>query len=154
MTFDYLNWSFLGYSATRTGLSSAHYNAVKDLLDDIGRNPNVMFYHSDYNDQATNLRKSYNIELMLYGHEHNYEQYVSKNTLYYCQSPMFYNESTVFTVLNDTAISLNGTTYDFTPLLIYTETPIQTDGTNLSLLSIMPLLILITLVMKRKKKYS
>ena len=155
MTFDYLNWSFLGYGSPRTGLSSAHFNDVADLLDDISRNPNVMFYHSDYNKQATNLRNSYNIEIMLYGHEHKYEQYVSKNTLYYCQSPMFYNDSTVFTILNSTAVSVNGTEYDFTPLLIYTETPTQTDESTLILLSLMPILILITLsVIRRKKKLS
>ncbi len=153
MTFDYLNWSFLGYSVTRTGLSASHLDDVKEILDDISTNPNVMFYHSDYNDQATNLRKSYNIEVMLYGHEHNYEQYVSKNTLYYCQSPMFYNESTVFTVLNSTAILLNGSEYDFSPLLVYPEpTETSSETVELELLSILTVLLLLTIKRKRRTK--
>lgn len=152
MTFDYLNWSFLGYSVTRTGLSATHFDDVKEILDDISHNPNVMFYHSDYNDQATNLRKAYNIEVMLYGHEHNYEQYVSKNTLYFCQSAMFYNDSTVFTVLNSTAISLNGTHYDFTPLLVYTEpeTPTPTETANIMLIALLPVFILISIIRRKK----
>ena len=123
LSFDYIDWNFIGYSVTSTGLSETNLNDVKTILDEKSRSPNVLFYHSNYLNQATNLRNSYNLEVMLYGHEHNYELNVIKNTLYFCQSAMFYNDSTIFTVLNSTAILLNGTEYDFTPLLIYTETP-------------------------------
>ena len=156
MNFDFLNWSFIGYSATINGLSATYLNDVKAILNDKSVNPNVMFYHSDYQSQATNLRKSYNIEVMLYGHEHHYEQYVSKNTLYYCQSPMFYNESTVFTVLNSTAVSLKGTEYDFSPLIFYTETPTEsekpTESSSLALFYMLPMIILIAKVLKNRKR--
>jgi len=155
MNFDYLNWSFLGYSATRTGLTTEHYNDVRAILNEKSANPNILFYHSDYKDQATNLRNSYNIEVMLYGHEHNYEEYVSKDTLYFCQDAMFNNESSVFTVLNSTAVSVKGTEYDFTPLIFYTEIP-TTDPTNETttpiLLSLIPALMLFIHIVRKEKK--
>jgi len=151
MNFDFLNWSFIGYSATINGLSETYLNDVKEILDLTSINPNVMFYHSNYQSQATSLRKSYNIEVMLYGHEHHYEQYVSKNTLYYCQSPMFYNESSVFTVLNSTALSLKGTIYDFTPLLVYTNTETQTETASMSFMTIITMFFLIPYIVRKRQ---
>ena len=98
-------------------MSTEDFNEVNSILSAEKDKPNVLFYHSDYQNHATNFRASYKIEIMLYGHEHHEEKYVSSSTLYHCEAPMFDNESSIITILNMTSASLDGINYDFSSLL-------------------------------------
>ncbi|NPD89517.1 MAG: metallophosphoesterase [Asgard group archaeon] len=148
--FNYLDWMYVGYSVTDSGLSSDKYTSVKDLIDSAhGKNiPTVMFYHSNYASQASNIRKLYSIEVMLYGHEHDERLYTKDKTLYHCEAPMFENSSSIFTVLNGTSMSLDETVYDFSLLLQEAE---ETSFPSLLVL-LMSSILVACLYQKRKKK--
>ncbi len=148
MNFNFLDWSFIGYTCTNGGLSVSDLDSVVDILSTEEEKPNVLFYHSDYKNHASNLRASYNIEVMLYGHEHHEEKYVSTSTLYHCEAPMFNNESSVITVLNRTSVSLDDVVYDFTSLL-----EIPTEKTSFSILIFTGLVnfyVVVFIIRKRK----
>ncbi len=150
MQFDYLNWSFIGYSCTRDGLSTEDFNKVNSLLSTEKDKPNVLFYHSDYQNHATSFRSNFKIEIMLYGHEHHEETYVTSSTLYHCEAPMFDNESSVITILNRTSASLEGIEYDFSSLL---QTPTTKSSFSVFLiLTLAPMLLTAKILKKRKAK--
>jgi len=140
ISFKFLDWLYVGYSATESGITSSEYNYVKEILGPAHQNniPSILFYHSDYMNQATNLRKLYSIEVMLYGHEHHEELSVKANTLYYCVDTMFNNASSVFTVLNGTSIKLKETMYDFSLLLQETT---KTSFSGLLILLLTPIIV-------------
>lgn len=129
MHFNFLDWSFIGFTCTSEGLSTSDFASIDEILSVEKDKPNLLFYHSNYKNHASNLRASYKIEVMLYGHEHHEAKYVSASTLYHCEAPMFNNESSVITVLNRTSVSLDDVVYDFTSLL-----EISTEKTSFSIL--------------------
>ncbi len=147
--FELIDWVFIGYSATRDGISDESYLFVDGVLDagDRNENPCVLYYHSDYQNQPSNLRNRNRIEVMLYGHEHNEELYVQDYTLYHCEAPLFYNGSSLFTVLNKTHLSLNDVIYDFTLSL---QPPTESTYSPYLLFGIIPLFV--ASIIFRKKK--
>ncbi len=150
MHFNFLDWSFIGYTCTNEGLSASDFASVGEILSIEEDKPNLLFYHSNYKNHASNLRASYKIEVMLYGHEHHEAKYVSASTLYHCEAPMFENESSVVTVLNRTSVSLDDVVYDFTSLL-----EIHTEKTSFSILIFSGLInccVVVFIIRKRKYK--
>jgi predicted phosphodiesterase len=145
--FNYLDWSFIGYTCSRSGLIAEDLNKVNSILSAEEDKPNVLFYHSDYQNHATNFRASYKIEIMLYGHEHQEEKYVSASTLYHCEAPMFNNESSIITILNGTAASLDDIEYDFSSLI---STPTTKTTLSLMLVGVIPLLMVVVKFRKRE----
>jgi predicted MPP superfamily phosphohydrolase len=152
ISFEFLDWLYVGYSATKEGISSSEYNTVKEVLGSAHQNniPSILFYHSNFMNQASNLRKLYSIEVMLYGHEHHEELYLKGYTLYHCVDAMFNNGSSIFTVLNATSIILDDIKYDFSMLL---QETVQTSFSSFFILVLTPVCMLF-LTQKRKKKLS
>ncbi|MHA1953971.1 MAG: metallophosphoesterase family protein [Candidatus Heimdallarchaeaceae archaeon] len=148
ISFEYLDWKYIGYSVTESGLSSSEYESVKDMVGVAHSNniPSVLFYHSNYASQASDLRKLYSIEVMLYGHEHDERLYTKDHTLYHCEAPMYENSSSIFTVLNGTSVSVDDTVYDFAILLQETS-----ETGNLSFLSFI-LVPFYAIFLKKKRK--
>ncbi|MCG3220978.1 MAG: metallophosphoesterase [Candidatus Heimdallarchaeota archaeon] len=147
--FEFLDWIFVGFSATDEGISTDDFNLVKEALkgSKCTEEPNVLFYHSDYKNQPSNLRSGHRIEVMLYGHEHHEELFVQDHTLYHCEDAMFYNGSSIFTVLNRTSISLDDIIYDFTILLQPIE---ESSYSNYFFFGIIPLFVISILLRKKK----
>lgn len=148
--FEYLDWKYVGYSVTKEGLSSSQYDVVKEMIGEIDRNnvPCVMFYHSNYANQASDLRKLFSIEVMLYGHEHDERLYTKENTLYHCEAPMFENRSSIFTVINGTNMILKEKEYNFSVLLQETS---KTSLSSFILCSVCTIMVIL-LVRRRKAK--
>ncbi|MCG3256023.1 MAG: metallophosphoesterase [Candidatus Heimdallarchaeota archaeon] len=149
MNFNFLDWSFIGYTCTNEGLNASDLDRVVDILSTEEEKPNVLFYHSNYKNHASSLRASYNIEIMLYGHEHHEKKYVSASTLYHCEDAMFNNESSVITVLNRTCVSLDDLVYDFTTLL---EISTEKTSYNYFIFTGILNLFIIVLILWRKKQ--
>ncbi len=149
--FFYANWSFIGYSATNEGISDSAFAFVDGVLDAGDRNesPSVLFYHSDYKNQSSNLRSRNKIEVMLFGHEHHEELFVQDLTLYHCEAPLFNNGSSIFTVLNKTSLSLYDIVYDFTILL---QPTVESSFSNYLFFGIIPLFV--SCILYRKKKIA
>lgn len=147
LNYSYLDWYFFGFGSTREGLNANDFNYIKSAISSKANLPNVLFYHSNYQNQATSIRTSFDIEMMLYGHEHHEEIKVLDNTLYYCQAPLFYNSSTVFSVINSTHVEMQGSIYDFTPLLETEETSLM-----IPLYSIISLLFVARIVKRKRKR--
>lgn len=147
LNYSFLDWFFIGFGSSRPGLNTEEFNYLKSAVSSTQNSPNVLFYHSNYKEQVSTLRNSYKIEVMLYGHEHHESISVIDHTLYYCQAPLFYNASTIFTVLNKTHLEMKGSTYDFTILL-------EEVTESSFMLTIFPPLMLITIVhlILRKRK--
>ena len=154
ISFKFLNWLYVGYTVTESGLTSSEYNIVKGILSPAHQDniPSILFYHSDYMNQATNLRRLYSIEVMLYGHEHHEELSVKSNTLYYCVDTMFNNASSVFTVLNGTSIKLKEKVYDFSMLL--QETITKTSFSSLLVLFLTPIFVSCLILKRRETKLT
>ena len=150
INFEYLDWMYVGYSVTESGLSSSQYTFVKEVIGAADGNniPSALFYHSNYASQASDIRKLYSVEIMLYGHEHDERLYTKDYTLYHCEAPMFENSSSIFTVLNSTSMSLDDTIYDFSVLLQETS---ETSYSNFLIFNIV-LALVIFLVKKKRKK--
>jgi predicted phosphodiesterase len=148
--FEFLDWKYIGYSVTESGLTSSEYSSVRELVGGAhARNvPTVLFYHSNYASQASDLRKLNSIEVMLFGHEHDERLYTKDHTLYHCEAPMYENSSSIFTVLNGTSVSLDGIIYDFTSLL--QETSVSGNPSFL-ILSIASVLVIVLVKKKRNK---
>ncbi|MCG3220929.1 MAG: metallophosphoesterase [Candidatus Heimdallarchaeota archaeon] len=148
--FEYLDWMYVGYSVTDNGLSSSQYTFVKEVIGAADSNniPSVMFYHSNYASQASDIRKLYSIEVMLYGHEHDERLYTKDHTLYHCEAPMFENSSSIFIVMNGTSMSLDDIVYDFSLLLQETS---ESSFSRFLILVLVPLFVL-CLIKKRTKK--
>ncbi len=148
LNFSFLDWFFIGFGSSNPGLNTEEFSYVRSAVSSTQNSPNVLFYHSNYKEQASSLRNSYNIEVMLYGHEHHEILSVSDHTLYFCQAPLFYNQSTIFTILNKTHLEMKGNTYDFTILL----EEVTESSFKLTLFTSMILFISVHLTRKRKRK--
>ena len=59
------------------------------------------------------LHNKFPIELALYGHEHHEDLYLSKNTLYHIQAPLFDREFTLFSIINETSLTIDSQTFNF-----------------------------------------
>ncbi|MHA1201093.1 MAG: metallophosphoesterase family protein [Candidatus Heimdallarchaeaceae archaeon] len=151
LNYSFLDWSFIGFGSTKEGLNQNDFDFLKSAVSSRANSPNVLFYHSNYKEQASTIRHSYNIEVMLYGHEHKEIRSVKDHTLYYCQAPLFYNASTIFTVLNETHLEMKDHTYDFTILLeeVTESSYILTLFTSMTLFT-----IAYVIIRKRKKNLS
>ncbi len=151
LNYSFLDWSFIGFGSTKEGLNENEFNFLRSAVSSRANSPNVLFYHSNYKEQASTIRNSYNIEVMLYGHEHKEILSVKDHTLYYCQAPLFYNASTIFTVLNETHLDMKESTYDFTILLeeVTESSYILTLFTSMTLFT-----IVYVIIRKRKKNLS
>lgn len=151
INFEFLDWKYIGYSVTESGLTSSEYSSVQDIVSATHANnvPTVLIYHSNYASQASDLRKLYSIEVMLFGHEHDERLYTKDNTLYHCEAPMYENSSSIFTVLNGTSISLDDTIYDFTILL---QEISETSSSNFFIFSIVSAIVIF--LAKKKNKDS
>ncbi len=68
LNYSFLDWSFIGFGSTREGLNENDFSFLKSAVSSSANSPNVLFYHSNYKEQASKIRNSYNIEVMLYGH--------------------------------------------------------------------------------------
>ncbi|MHA1347340.1 MAG: metallophosphoesterase family protein [Candidatus Heimdallarchaeaceae archaeon] len=148
LNFSFLDWFFIGFGSSRPGLNAEEFSYLRSAVSSSQNSPNVLFYHSNYQEQASTLRNSYNIEVMLYGHEHHESISVSDHTLYFCQAPLFYNQSTIFTVLNKTHLEMKGKIYDFTILL----EDVTESSFLLPLFTSMMLFTIIHCFLRKKKK--
>ncbi|MCK4895466.1 MAG: metallophosphoesterase [Candidatus Heimdallarchaeota archaeon] len=148
LNYSFLDWFFIGFGSSRPGLNTEEFNYLKSAVSSTQNSPNVLFYHSNYKEQASTLRNSYKIEVMLYGHEHHESLAVTDHTLYFCQAPLFYNQSTIFTVLNKTHLEMKGNTYDFTILL----EEVTESSFILTLFSSMMLFTIVHLIIRKRKK--
>lgn len=148
-SFWYLDWMYIGYSVTESGLSSSQFAFVKEEIGIADKNnkPSVMFYHYNFANQASDIRKSYDIEVMLYGHEHDERLYTKDHTLYHCEAPMYENSSSIFTVLNGTSISLDEIVHDFSVLLQET-----TESSFSSLVVLLLTTICVSCIKLRRKR--
>jgi predicted phosphodiesterase len=149
--FYYLDWLYVGYSVTENGLSLNQYTFVQEVIRsaDMNNIPSVMFYHSNYASQASDIRKLHDIEVMLYGHEHDERLYTKDHTLYHCEAPMYENSSSIFTVLNETCVSLDDMNYDFSILL---QEPEETQFSTSS--SLMTAIMCFWYIFQRRKRKS
>jgi predicted MPP superfamily phosphohydrolase len=148
LNYSFLDWSFIGFGSTKEGLNQNDFNFLKSAVSSRANSPNVLFYHSNYKEQASTIRNSYNIEVMLYGHEHKEILSVKDHTLYYCQAPLFYNASTIFTVLNETHLEMKDHTYDFTILL----EEVTESSYTLTLFTSMTLFTIVYVIIRKRKK--
>ncbi|MCG3224746.1 MAG: metallophosphoesterase [Candidatus Heimdallarchaeota archaeon] len=148
LNYSFLDWSFIGFGSTKEGLNQNDFNFLKSAVSSRANSPNVLFYHSNYKEQASTIRNSYNIEVMLYGHEHKEILSVKDHTLYYCQAPLFYNASTIFTVLNETHLEMKESTYDFTILL----EEVTESSYTLTLFTSMTLFTIVYVIIRKRKK--
>ncbi|MHA1303982.1 MAG: metallophosphoesterase family protein [Candidatus Heimdallarchaeaceae archaeon] len=112
--FSYLDWDFTGYSASFEGLVDVFFEQLNTHLAAINNGSDVLYYHFDFQKQASSMLKKYHIELALWGHEHQEKLYLSQGTLYHCQEPMFYSEDsfTLFTIENKNNFTVNNELYD------------------------------------------
>jgi predicted MPP superfamily phosphohydrolase len=148
LNYSFLDWSFIGFGSTKEGLNQNDFNFLKSAVSSRANSPNVLFYHSNYKEQASTIRNSYNIEVMLYGHEHKEILSVKDHTLYYCQAPLFYNASTIFTVLNETHLEMKESTYDFTILL----EEVTESSCTLTVFTSMALFTIVYVIIRKRKK--
>ncbi len=148
LNYSFLDWSFIGFGSTKEGLDQNDFNFLKSAVSSRANSPNVLFYHSNYKEQASTIRNSYNIEVMLYGHEHKEILSVKDHTLYYCQAPLFYNASTIFTVLNETHLEMKESTYDFTILL----EEVTESSYTLTLFTSMTLFAIVYVIIRKRKE--
>ena len=147
LNYSFLDWFFIGFGSSKPGLNTEEFNYLRSAVSSTQNSPNVLFYHSNYKEQASTLRNSYNIEVMLYGHEHHEILSISDHTLYFCQAPLFYNESTIFTVLNKTHLEMKGSKYDFTILL----EEVTESSFMLSIFSPLMLITIVHLIIRKRK---
>ncbi len=150
MNYSFLDWHFIGFGSSILGLNAEEFNYLRSTVSSSQNSPNVLFYHSNFQDQASKIRNSYNIEVMLYGHAHKEIQSVKDHTLYYCQAPLFYNASTIFTILNETHLEMKGNTYDFNILL----EEVTESSFMLPLVTSLTLFTVVHIIIRRRKKIS
>ncbi|MCE7741517.1 MAG: hypothetical protein GOP50_03575 [Candidatus Heimdallarchaeota archaeon] len=152
--FTYLDWSFVGYGAEWDGLSQKDYDIVAQILTQNSDDATVLYYHYDFADHAYSLLKKFPIEVALYGHLHHEDLYMKKDTLYHQQAPLFDQEFTIISILNETSLSIDSQTYNFELLPYVPPTPVETTPTDESI-SFGPLIMIFGLMVyyfTRRKK--
>ncbi|MCG3225678.1 MAG: metallophosphoesterase [Candidatus Heimdallarchaeota archaeon] len=120
--FDYLDWSFVGFGSDSPGLYADEKDSLKGILNEVAGKANVLYYHFDFAGDATELINKYPIEVGIYGHRHEdtgelrspvLENYYKEGTLYHLQGPLYGRYFELFTINNETSLTLNNTLYNF-----------------------------------------
>ena len=120
--FDYLDWSFVGFGTDFPGLFADEMDAIKGILNEVAGKANVLYYHFDFAGDATELINKYPIEVGIYGHRHedtgelrstSVEIYYSSDTLYHLQGALYGRYFELFTINNETSLTLNNTLHNF-----------------------------------------
>ncbi|MHA1667952.1 MAG: metallophosphoesterase family protein [Candidatus Heimdallarchaeaceae archaeon] len=158
--FSFLDWSFIGYGSSFEGLNKNEMNMVKSILEEQSDVADVLYYHYDFESQASELMNNFPIEVALHGHDHDERTYSRKGTLVHDQKPLFERGFTLFTVINKTALVLNNITYDFTGFSLPitttpTTSPTETSpfqGLGVGVITIFMVIGLLNLRRKRMKR--
>ncbi|NPD89148.1 MAG: hypothetical protein HGN29_10515 [Asgard group archaeon] len=120
--FDYLDWSFVGFGTDSPGLYADEKDAIKGILNEVAGKANVLYYHFDFSGDATELINKYPIEVGIYGHRHedtgelrdtSIEIYYGVDTLYHLQGSLYGRYFELFTINNETSLTLNNTIHNF-----------------------------------------
>ena len=111
--FTYLDWTFVGFGSSFEGLSQTELDNVSEILAQNSNDSTVLYYHYDFQSQATSLIKKYPIELTLYGHLHSQDMFLSKDTLYHQQAPLFYGAFSSLSINNATCLTVHSQTFNF-----------------------------------------
>ncbi|MCG3257561.1 MAG: metallophosphoesterase [Candidatus Heimdallarchaeota archaeon] len=143
--FTYLDWTMVGYGSSFEGLNSEEILQMRQILSENSDDATILYYHHDFHSDATNFNKRYPIEVNLYGHEHIESLYLSNDVLYHIQEPLFDRGFTQFTILNETSLSVDSTTYNFELLPYITPTPS-------SYAFLFAFLSVLTLAVRKKKR--
>ncbi len=150
--FTFLDWSFVGFGSEWSGLSQAEYDAVFQILAQNSDGATVLYYHYDFADHATSLHNKFPIELALYGHEHHEDLYLSKNTLYHLQAPLFDREFTLFSILNETSLTVDSQTFNFELLPYVPPEPVETTPVEFIFFGPSMMILALMVNYSRKKK--
>ncbi|UJG41428.1 MAG: metallophosphoesterase [Candidatus Heimdallarchaeum aukensis] len=154
--FSFLDWDFTGYSVSFEGLSDFFYSSLREHLEQNSNGSDVLYYHYDFKEQATNILKNYNIEIALWGHEHRERFYYSQGTLYHCQDAMFKNQDsyTLFTMESENIFTVKEETFN-TSTFIREETESPTTKTSFpTILSLIFPFFVTTIYMLKRRKMS
>ena len=154
--FDYLDWSFVGFGSDSPGLFAEEKDALKGILNENAGKANILYYHFDFAGDATELFNKYPIEVGIYGHHHentgelrstNVEIYYKGDTLYHLQGPLYGRYFELFTINNETSLTLNNTLHNF---ILEPYTPERTSfGGYIAMLSV---LFVISLNIRRRRR--
>ena len=154
--FNYLDWSFVGFGTDFPGLYPEEKNALKAILNEEAGKANILYYHFDFDGDATELINQYPIEVGLYGHRHEdtgelregtIENYYSGDTFYHLQGPLYGRYFSLFTINNATGLTLNDTLHNF---VLKPYTPEKTNAN--SILFTLGILFVMTLNIRRKRR--
>ncbi|MHA2255209.1 MAG: metallophosphoesterase family protein [Candidatus Heimdallarchaeaceae archaeon] len=154
--FDYLDWSFVGFGSDSPGLFAEEKDALKGILNGVAGKANVLYYHFDFSGDATELFNKYPIEIGIYGHHHevtgelrstSVEIYYKGDTLYHLQGPLYGRYFELFTINNETSLTLNDTLHNF---ILEPYTPEKTSSS--AYLVILSTIFVISLNFRRKRR--
>ena len=152
--FTYLDWTMVGFGSSFEGLNSEEFQRVNQILTQNSDDATILYYHYDFplgvNGHPSSFLRRFPIEVTLFGHIHEKDLYLDGGTLYHRQKPLFERGVTQFTVLNETSLSVDSTTYNF-ELLPYIP-PTTPTPTPTSYAFLFAILSVLTLAVKRKKR--
>ena len=158
-SFDFLDWSFVGFGSSFEGLNQNEIESLDDILTTVANNSNIFYYHYDFNGDATRFTNKFPIEVALYGHYHEADGTLEENTkqfyfedytLFHLEGPLYGRYFTHFTVNNQTSLSAKAETYNF---ILKSYPPMKTNASFYLTLVISSIIIVFVLKsIKRKRK--
>ncbi|MCG3216576.1 MAG: metallophosphoesterase [Candidatus Heimdallarchaeota archaeon] len=146
--FTYLDWSFFGFGSSFEGLSQKEMDDFNSMVEKECNNANVFYYHSNFAKQSASVISKYPIEVAISGHSHDRGIYFSGETLYVDAGALMYGDYSVYSIEDETTINVNGDSYDFDPLILYT--PERTE--SYSFLAVILTAFILLPIFRRKMK--
>lgn len=156
-SFDFLDWSFVGFGSSFEGLNLNEKESIDNILNLVANNANILYYHFDFNGDATRFINKFPIEVALYGHYHedngtiretNEQYYFIDDTLYHLEGPLYGRYFTLFTVNNQTSLSAKNETYNF---VLRPYTPTKTNAPSYIIFLLSSMVIVIALKVRKRK---
>ena len=156
-SFNILDWSFVGFGSSFEGLDLDEKESLDSILNSVANNANILYYHFDFNGDATRFINKVPIEVALYGHLHedngtiretNEQFYTLDNTLFHLEGPLYGRYFTHFTVNNQTSLSAKNETYNF---VLRPYTPTKTNAPSYITFIFSSMIIAIILKLRKRK---
>jgi len=156
-SFNILDWSFVGFGSSFEGLDLDEKESLDSILNSVANNANILYYHFDFNGDATRFINKFPIEVALYGHLHedngtiretNEQFYTLDNTLFHLEGPLYGRYFTHFTVNNQTSLSAKNETYNF---VLRPYTPTKTNAPSYITFIFSSMIIAIILKLRKRK---
>ena len=148
--FSYLDWSFFGFGSSMDYLlSQSEADAFNSIIEQESNKANVLYYHYNFDYQASSMLVKYPIEVALSGHTHQPNVIETDYTVYNDAGAFYQGEYSVLTITDATTIEIEGQTFDFSPLKQYTP---EKSASYSFFVTIISVLFVIPVVVKKRKK--